>query len=346
MGPAEIAKKTGGKAMNALRMMTTAVLAAAFIAPGIAAADYGMKARTQVNVRSGPGTGYGVIGTVPTGQDYVAFARTGNWYRIYYAGNAGWTLGDYWSGLPTTSTGVRVNTSVLNVRSGPSTGSSIRGRAYMGQVYFWTLHLSGWYKIFWGGGVGYVADGFVSVVRLPGIGSSPPAPAPAPPPSTASRIILNVPIIRQMPELPTGCEITSVTMMLQYRGARVSKTQLANEMPRSSNPDYGFVGNPYSSSGWTIYPPALMNLVRKYAGSAVNLAGGGIATLQNQIRRNRPVVVWVTMHGFTIHALTVTGFDSTGIFYNDCWTGQKNARLSNSAFYSTWSTHARRAISY
>lgn len=34
-----------------------------------------------------------------------------------------------------------------------------------------------------------------------------------------------------------------------------------------SNPNYGFVGNPFSKSGWTIYPPALVNQVKKYTGA-------------------------------------------------------------------------------
>lgn len=56
--------------------------------------------------------------------------------------------------------------------------------------------------------------------------------------------ISGVPLISQRPELPNGCEITAVTMMLQYAGAKVDKMQLAREMPRSSNPEYGYIGQP------------------------------------------------------------------------------------------------------
>ncbi len=71
------------------------------------------------------------------------------------------------------------------------------------------------------------------------------------------------PLIGQRPELPTGCEITATTMMLQFAGANVTKLSLAKEMPRSSNPNKGFVGSPYSTSGWYIYPAGLMSLVKK-----------------------------------------------------------------------------------
>jgi len=55
--------------------------------------------------------------------------------------------------------------------------------------------------------------------------------------------ITGVPLIAQRPELPNGCEITAVTMMMQYAGAKVDKMEMAREMPRSSNPNYGYIGN-------------------------------------------------------------------------------------------------------
>ncbi|WP_252903924.1 C39 family peptidase [Secundilactobacillus oryzae] len=74
---------------------------------------------------------------------------------------------------------------------------------------------------------------------------------------------LSVPLIAQRPELPTGCEITATAMMLNYAGAKVSKMTLAKEMPRSSNPNKGFVGSPYSTSGWYVYPGGLKGIVKK-----------------------------------------------------------------------------------
>lgn len=162
------------------------------------------------------------------------------------------------------------------------------------------------------------------------------------------KLLLSVPIIKQRPELPTGCEITSVTMMLRYTKAKkVTKTKLANEMPRhSSNPNKGFVGNPYTTHGWTIYPKALKKLVKKYAGSSRDLTGSSTKTLERFLRYKKPVVVWVKMHGFSVHALTLTGYDKNNFYYNDCWTGQKNVKISKKALDNTWKTQKRRAISY
>ncbi|STY43892.1 Uncharacterized protein conserved in bacteria [Listeria grayi] len=52
------------------------------------------------------------------------------------------------------------------------------------------------------------------------------------------------------------------------------------------------------------------------------------------------------MHGFSVHALTLTGYDKNNFYYNDCWTGQKNVKISKKALDNTWKTHKRRAISY
>ena len=157
--------------------------------------------------------------------------------------------------------------------------------------------------------------------------------------------ISGVPLIAQRPELPNGCEITAVTMMLQYAGAKVSKMEMAREMPRSSNPNYGYIGQPWDGTGITIFPPALMNLVEKYAGTAKNLTGQNFDAIKYQINIGHPVVTWNTLHGFPYHALVVTGYDANNVYYNDCWTNQ-TTQMGINQFISNWNTQKRRAISY
>lgn len=158
---------------------------------------------------------------------------------------------------------------------------------------------------------------------------------------------LKVPLVAQRPQLPTGCEITAVTMMLKYRGDHVNKVRLAEQMPRSSNGNYGFVGSPFSSSGWWIFPPALMGLVNHYTHHhAINMTGWSLASVKRQIRRQKPVVIWVAnMDGFPNHALTVYGYTKHDLMYNDPWLDRRvwmNAHL-------LWQHHSLddlRAISY
>ncbi|MFT8767824.1 MAG: C39 family peptidase, partial [Lentilactobacillus hilgardii] len=161
-----------------------------------------------------------------------------------------------------------------------------------------------------------------------------------------SYLRLNVPMVAQRPQLPTGCEIAATTMMLQYAGADVTKMQLAREMPRSKNPNKGFVGNPYSTSGWWIYPKGLMKLVKNHAGSAINMTGAGFGRIKQSIRQDHPVVVWVHgVDGFVNHALAITGYSATRAYYNDPWTA-KRASMTVQTLQRHRSRDAYRALSY
>lgn len=161
-------------------------------------------------------------------------------------------------------------------------------------------------------------------------------------------IQLNVPLIEQRPELPTGCEITAVTMMLKYAGADVDKVSLAHKMPYDkSDCNKGFVGDPFTDNGDSIYPPALMKLVKKYAGSSTDLTGKQLADLIAYVDQSRhPIVTWVgDFDGFNTHALLMTGSNDSQIFYNDCWTGEQTS-IPYAKFEEIYSKLGQRAISY
>ena len=156
----------------------------------------------------------------------------------------------------------------------------------------------------------------------------------------------NAEVISQLPELPTGCEITAVTMMLRYAGYNVNKIQLANEMPRSNNGDYGFVGNPFSYSGWWIFPTGIAPVVRHYVGHADIMTGASLQSIKDHLINGHLVVVWVAnVNGFVNHALALTGFDSNNLFYNNPWTGRKES-MTIGEFYQHWNADRQRAISY
>ncbi|MCT2899026.1 hypothetical protein EFM54_08550 [Lentilactobacillus buchneri] len=137
---------------------------------------------------------------------------------------------------------------------------------------------------------------------------------------------LTVPLIAQRPELPTGCEIVATTMLLNFAGDPVTKMQLAKQVPRSRNPNKGFVGSPYSPTGWYIYPKGLLKVVKHQLGTAKNMTGAKTATLKHQLANNHPVVVWVyNVDGFVNHALTLSGYSKTRFYYNDPWTNKKTS---------------------
>ena len=55
---------------------------------------------------------------------------------------------------------------------------------------------------------------------------------------------LNVPIENQMPDLPNGCEVTSLAMLLNYYGINVTKEDLAQKIAHVSSYDGNYRGNP------------------------------------------------------------------------------------------------------
>jgi len=93
-----------------------------------------MMTTTDLNLRSGAGTGYGVVGVYPEGAaatvlDGPVSANGYQWYEVEIAddGNVGWFAGEFLTFAPTEPTGtqIRVADGPLNVRSGPSLSASV-----------------------------------------------------------------------------------------------------------------------------------------------------------------------------------------------------------------------------
>lgn len=160
-------------------------------------------------------------------------------------------------------------------------------------------------------------------------------------------VLNNADVIGQLPELPTGCEITAVTMMLRYAGCDVNKVQLANEMPRSSDPNQGFVGSPFTNYGYGLWvaPGGVAPVVRAHVGTVDIMTGCSIQAIKDKLINRHLVCVWQgNMHGFGTHTITLTGFNDGGFFYNDPWTATKDW-MSFGTFYARWNADAQRALS-
>lgn len=120
--------------------------------------------------------------------------------------------------------------------------------------------------------------------------------------------ITGFPVVYQRPELPTGCEVTALTMLLNYYGYPVSKTTMAsNYLPQVASGytgrvdlDYYFCGNPYSS-GIGCGAGALVTAANSYltaSGSnlrGVDITGTSAEGLYGYISSGKPIVVMVTI---------------------------------------------------
>lgn len=133
----------------------------------------GATTTTAVNFRNGPGTGYGVISTLPAGAKVVVSSESGGgWAKVVYNGTTGYISSDYLSTSNELSgsfgTGT-INASSVRMRSGPSTGSSILGTYSSGTSMTVTGVSGSWYKVEYNGTTGYVRSDYMS---LSGAGST------------------------------------------------------------------------------------------------------------------------------------------------------------------------------
>ncbi|MCI3144903.1 peptidase M15 [Bacillus cereus] len=127
---------------------------------------------SNVNLRKGPGTGYGVIRQLGKGESYKVFGQSNGWLNL---GGDQWIYNDpsyirYTGGnVPTPSQssneGVGVVTiiaDVLRVRTGPGTNYGIVKNVYQGEKYQSFGYKDGWYNV---GGNQWVSGEYVTFVK-------------------------------------------------------------------------------------------------------------------------------------------------------------------------------------
>ncbi|PER81014.1 C39 family peptidase [Bacillus cereus] len=191
-------------------------------------------------------------------------------------------------------------------------------------------------------------------------------------------ILSNVPLIRQLPELDRGCEVTSLAMMLQYAGVSVDKVTLANEIKKvdfiddgvRGNPNEGFVGNIYtfSESGYAVYHGPLFQLAEKYLpNKAVDLTGKNIEEIYKSVKAGQPVVMitnatfvpldedefttWETNSGdvsitYNEHCVVLIGYDQESVYIRDPLEDSLDVKVPRETFEQAWVQMGSQAISY
>ncbi len=146
---------------------------------------------------------------------------------------------------------------------------------------------------------------------------------------------------------PNGCELASALSGMRYQGyaTNVSINRLISEMSRSSNPYYGFTTDPYQHSLGTIYPSALLPLIKKYAPNSYDMSRSTVDQWRNALDEGTPIVLWCTANfrapnycglGYpcNTHVQLITGYskmnNTFSIMDPYTWTAKSAHRIVNS----------------
>lgn len=137
---------------------------------------------------------------------------------------------------------------------------------------------------------------------------------------------LQVESILQNPELPTGCEVTSLAIVLNYYGYDADKCVLATDYLKRA--DYGeadfsqaFIGSPESDGGYGCYAPVIVECANKYLtqkGSikkAYNISGIEFEELYMFVDKGTPVIVWASMNLSDISPRVVWQLNGKDIYW-------------------------------
>ncbi|WP_204871319.1 C39 family peptidase [Pullulanibacillus pueri] len=193
---------------------------------------------------------------------------------------------------------------------------------------------------------------------------------------------IDAPLIQQLPELPRGCEVTSLAMLLQSAGIKVNKLQLAKEIKKDptpyqgkdghiffGNPNTGFVGSmdDKAKAGFGVYHGPIFQLAKHYLPQAVDLTGSSFARVEEQLTKGRAVwvitsinfekvpenlwVTWRTPIGKIRvtkkeHSVLLTGYDSRYVYINDPLSPVKNKKVLKKDFIAAWQQFGSQAVSY
>lgn len=185
---------------------------------------------------------------------------------------------------------------------------------------------------------------------------------------------LNVPLEKQLPDLPNGCEVTSLSMLLNYYDIDVSKLELSSNIKHVSsfigndyrgNPHVGFVGYmSIKNAGWCVYNEPLYNVARKYTKRIRNYSGNDFIRVLKLVSKGHPVMIittlkfdhvndmqtWQTKQGKVnvtpfSHACVITGYNKKKriVYVNDPY-GVKNKKVDLKKIEASYNQQGKQAL--
>jgi uncharacterized protein YvpB len=165
-----------------------------------------------------------------------------------------------------------------------------------------------------------------------------------------------------------SCESRSAVDWAAFWGVEIGEGEFLQRLPRSDNPEAGFVGNP--NDAWGFVPPysygvhakPVAALLRRFGLQAQARRGLGWNEARGEIAAGRPLIVWIigemwpgqpqrytARDGRTVtvasyeHTNLLIGYDAQSVTVIDAYTGQARTYPLRQ-FLTSWETLGRMAV--
>ncbi len=294
----------------------------------------------NLNLRSGPGTTYGVLKVMPRGATVTVVTDPGTgWLQVTHQGTTGWASSQYLTmgGTPPTTPSTRtatVSVDALNLRSAGNLSASIVGRMLYGETVEINVASGDWYKVTHHGNSGYAYGPYLTFGG----------------PSAS----MWVPEHQQKHSL--SCEYASCQIATAGLGRQIDEDRFIPVVGTDPNPHRGFRGNIdgefiYGYEDYGVYPKPLVAALPQFGFAGRELTGGK-SELITELAAHHPVVVWLDL-GYTTsfmydingemvlmatksHVVCAYGYNDEGVLISDPDSSRRKRVIPWSNFMRMW----------
>lgn len=293
--------------------------------------------KQNLNLRTGPGTGYSVLLVMPTAATVAIVSNPGTgWVQVTYQGATGWASAQYLSIGAGASRTATIGTDVLNLRSGGSLSSSVIGQMLYGETVEIASSNGDWYQVTYHGKSGFTYGPYLTFGG----------------PSAS----MWVPIHQQKHSL--SCEYASCQIATAGLGREIDEDRFIPVVGTNPNPHLGFRGNIdgefiYGYEDYGVYPKPLVAALPQFGFVGRELFGGKNELIA-ELAAHHPVVVWLDL-GYTSsfmyningemvlmatksHVVCAYGYNDEGVLISDPDSSRRKRVIPWDNFMRMWNS--------
>lgn len=125
---------------------------------------------SSLRLRGGPANTSTTLDYASSGEVVVLLGKSGDWYKVNYNLQTGYMHSRYLNAATRENAELgygRVNSSRVNIRSGPGTSYSVLAQAAAGDRAYIIGINNQWFKVIYGNAVGYIRSDYLELTQIP-----------------------------------------------------------------------------------------------------------------------------------------------------------------------------------